>query len=181
MATIGETISRIRGQVKAEVQDAFVTDRYIYSLIEKYAQFLMRRQDYANKLIKFNSVWKQGSDTEDSISSTLLQVLSASLELKKDTQNPEEEKFTIANAIRFGLLTLRFSGYANLERKQPLLPFTFDCIQIKVASLTILKRSLPTPDHKKRPFFALIAIDPKGKWLSARGKGGGIALWIQDK
>ena len=56
-------------------------------------------------LWKFNSVWKQGSDTEDSISSTLLQVLSASLELKKDTQNPEEEKFTIANAIRFGLLT----------------------------------------------------------------------------
>ena len=132
-------------------------------------------------LWKFNSVWKQGSDTEDSISSTLLQVLSASLELKKDIQNPEEEKFTIANAIRFGLLTLRFSGFANLERKQPLLPFTFDCIQIKLASITILNRSLPTPDQKKRPFFALIAIDPKGKWLSARGKGGGLALWIQDK
>jgi hypothetical protein len=58
MSTIAETISRIRGQVKAGVQDAFVTDRYIYSLIEKYAQFLMRRQDYANKLLKFNSVWK---------------------------------------------------------------------------------------------------------------------------
>ena len=132
-------------------------------------------------LWKFNSVWKQGSDTEDSISSTLLQVLSASLELKKDTQNPEKERFTIANAIKFGLLTLRFSGYANLERKQPLLPFAFNCIQIKLASLTILKRSLQAPDQKKRPFFALIAIDPNGKWLSARGKGGGLALWIQDK
>ena len=132
-------------------------------------------------LWKFNSVWKQGSDKEDSISSTLLQVLSASLELKKDTQNPEEEKFSIANAIQFGLLTLRFSGYANLERKQPLLPFTFDCIQVKLASLTILKRSLPTPDQKKRPFFALIAIDSNGKWLSARGKGGGLALWTQGK
>ena len=132
-------------------------------------------------LWKFNSVWKQGSDAEDSISSTLLQVLSASLELKKNTQNPEEEKFTIANAIKFGLLTLRFSGYANLERKQPLLPFSFNCIQIKLASLTILKRSLLAPDQKKRPFFALIAIDPKGKWLSARGKGGGLALWVKDK
>ena len=132
-------------------------------------------------LWKFYSVWKQESDTEDSISSTLLQVLSASLELKKDLQNPEEEKFIIANAIKFGLLTLRFSGYANLERKQPLLPFSFDCIQIKFASFTILKRSLPTPDPKKRPFFALIAIDPNGKWLSARGKGGGLALWVQDK
>ncbi len=114
---------------------------------------------------KFNSVWKQGSDTEDSISSTLLQVLSASLELKKDTQNQEEEKFTIANAIKFG----------------PLLPFSFNCIQIKLASLTILKKSLPATDQKKRPFFALIAIDPNGKWLSARGKGGGLALWVQDK
>jgi hypothetical protein len=59
MATIGEVISRIRGQVKAEVQDAFVTDRYIYSLITKYAQLLMRRQDFANKLMKFNAVWKK--------------------------------------------------------------------------------------------------------------------------
>ena len=128
-------------------------------------------------LWKFNSVWKKGSDKEDLISSTLLQVLSASLELKKDTQNPEREKFTIANSIKFGLLSLRFSGSANLERKQPLLPFSFDCIQIKLASLTILNRSLPTPDQKKRPFFALIAIGSNGKWLSARGKGGGLALW----
>ena len=133
-------------------------------------------------LWKFHSVWKQGSDTEDSISSTLLQVLSASLELRKDTDNPGETNyFTIANAIKFGLLTLRFSGYANLERKQPLLPFSFNYIQIKIASLTILNRSLPAPDQKKRPFFALIAIDPDGKWLSARGKGGGLALWVQNK
>ena len=46
--TIGEVISRIRGQVKAEVQDAFVTDRYVYSLVTKYAQLFMRRQDFAN-------------------------------------------------------------------------------------------------------------------------------------
>jgi hypothetical protein len=42
MATIADVVSRIRGQVKAGVQDAFVTDRYIYSLIEKYAQFLCK-------------------------------------------------------------------------------------------------------------------------------------------
>ena len=58
MATIADVISRIRGQAKAEVQDAFVTDRYIYSLVIKSAQLLMRRQDHANKLMKFNSVWK---------------------------------------------------------------------------------------------------------------------------
>ena len=128
-------------------------------------------------LWKFHSVWKQGSDQEDSISSTLLQVLSASLELKKETQDLQEELFTIANSIQLGLLSLRFSGIANLERKQPLLPFSFNCIEIKLASLIILKRSLPTSEPKKRPFFALIAIDSNGKWLSARGKGGGLALW----
>ena len=132
-------------------------------------------------LWKFNSVWKQGSDAKDSISSTLLQVLSASLELKKDTQNLEAEKFIISNVIKFGLLTLKFSGYANLERKQPLLPFSFNCIEIKLGSLIILKRSLPLTDQNKRPFFALIAIDSNGDWLSARGKGGGLALWVREK
>jgi hypothetical protein len=58
MTTIGSVISRIRGQVKAGVQDAFVTDRYVYSLIQKFAQLLIRRQDNANKLMKFNAIWK---------------------------------------------------------------------------------------------------------------------------
>jgi hypothetical protein len=58
MATIAEVVSRIRGQVKAESQDAFATDRYIYSLIQKFSQVLMRRQDFSNKLMKFNSIWK---------------------------------------------------------------------------------------------------------------------------
>jgi hypothetical protein len=40
MSTITEVISRIRGQVKAEVQDSFITDSYIYSLITKHAQML---------------------------------------------------------------------------------------------------------------------------------------------
>ena len=58
MTTIGEVISRVRGQVKAEVQDAFVTDRYVYSLIQKFAQILIRRQDSLNKLLRFNAIWK---------------------------------------------------------------------------------------------------------------------------
>lgn len=58
MTTIGSVISRIRSQVKAEVQDAFVTDRQVYSLIQKHAQLFIRRQDSTNKLMKFNSIWK---------------------------------------------------------------------------------------------------------------------------
>tara|TARA_R100000988_G_scaffold103820_1_gene85659 strand:+ start:1172 stop:1843 length:672 start_codon:yes stop_codon:yes gene_type:complete len=58
MTTIGQVVSRVRESIKAEVQDSFVTDRYLYSLILKYGQLLMRRQDNANKLMKFNSVWQ---------------------------------------------------------------------------------------------------------------------------
>ena len=58
MTTIGDVVSRIRNQMKAESQDAFVTDRYLYSLVSKFAQLLMRRQDSANKLMKFNSIWQ---------------------------------------------------------------------------------------------------------------------------
>ena len=58
MQTIGDIVSRVRGQVKAGSEDAFITARYLYSLIKKYAKFLMRRQDSANKLLKFNGIWQ---------------------------------------------------------------------------------------------------------------------------
>jgi hypothetical protein len=58
MATIGEVVSRVRNQFKSSRQDAFLTDRYIYSLIIKFTTVYMRRQDSTNKLMKFNSVFK---------------------------------------------------------------------------------------------------------------------------
>jgi hypothetical protein len=58
MTTIGEAVSRLRSQIKANSEDSFITDRYLYSLILKYAQLLMRRQDHANKLMKFSAVWQ---------------------------------------------------------------------------------------------------------------------------
>ena len=128
-------------------------------------------------LWKFKSVWKEASDKEDSISSTILQVLSASLDLRKADKTQDDKQFAISNSIQFGLLSIRFTGLANLERKQPILAFYFNCIQIKLGTIVVFKKSLPIPEKKNRPFFALIAMDNKGKWLSARGKGGGLALW----
>ncbi len=59
MSTIVKTvISRVKNQVKGVRQDAFLTDRYVYSVVLKYAQVLMRRQDSVNKLMKFNSIWQ---------------------------------------------------------------------------------------------------------------------------
>lgn len=58
MTTIGEVVSRLRNQIKSVSQDAYVTDRFIYSLVMKHAALLMRRQDSLNRIMKFNSVFQ---------------------------------------------------------------------------------------------------------------------------
>lgn len=54
--TIGEVLSRIRTQMKAFRQDAFLTDRDIYGFVLKHAKWLMKREDGKNKLMAFNGV-----------------------------------------------------------------------------------------------------------------------------
>jgi len=130
---------------------------------------------------KFLSVWKQGTDEEDSISSSLLRLFEASLELRKDQISKEPEKFTITNSIRFGRLSIRFVGSGELTGSQPLLSFFFESIELNLGERVLLHRVLDIPEDKNRPFFALIAIDREsGKWLGARGRGGGIALWLKE-
>lgn len=52
------SISRVRGSVKAVKEDAFLTDRYLWSLIIKYAKLYIRRQDRLDKLKRFKSLYK---------------------------------------------------------------------------------------------------------------------------
>ena len=54
--TIGDVISRVRNQVKSTRQDAFMTDRMIYSFVLKNAKFLMKREDSKNKFMAFSGV-----------------------------------------------------------------------------------------------------------------------------
>jgi hypothetical protein len=54
--TIGDVVSRIRNQMKAVKQDAFMTDRMIYTFVLKNAKFLMKREDSKNKLMAFSAV-----------------------------------------------------------------------------------------------------------------------------
>ena len=56
--TIGYTVSRVRNSIKAVKEDAFVTDRYLWSVITKYAKLYIKRQDNQNKLLRFKSFWK---------------------------------------------------------------------------------------------------------------------------
>lgn len=56
--SIGYTVSRVRNSIKAVKEDAFVTDRYLWSVINKYAKLFIKRQDSKNKLLKFRSLFK---------------------------------------------------------------------------------------------------------------------------
>ena len=57
-------------------------------------------------LWKFVSVWKKGTDNEDKMSSSLLRLFSASLELKKQQVNEDLLKFDLSNSIQFGKLSI---------------------------------------------------------------------------
>ena len=58
MTTIGEAISRVRNTLKAVKEDAFLTDRIIYSSLLKYAQTLIKREDNQFRLMKISSLFK---------------------------------------------------------------------------------------------------------------------------
>lgn len=54
--TIGDVLSRIRSQVKGVKQDALLTDRVIYSFVNKHAKWLMKREDSRNRLMSYSGV-----------------------------------------------------------------------------------------------------------------------------
>lgn len=56
--TIGEIVSRVRNEIKSVNQDAFITDRFLYSIISKHGKWLMKREDGKNKLMSFNSIFQ---------------------------------------------------------------------------------------------------------------------------
>ena len=128
---------------------------------------------------RFQYVWKKGSDEIDNISSTILQVLSARLELtKKDPEN--NLNFAIKNSISFGLLNIIFTGSASLKGLRPLLPFYFENFKVNIGNFSIINKSIKKPKEKEMPFFSLIGISKVDNWMCARGRGGGLAIWIRS-
>ncbi len=129
---------------------------------------------------KFKTVWSNESEKEDSIASLLLRYFSASLELEKLEIEKNGFNTRLLNSISFGILSIKFSGYGILKGSQPLLSFYFESIEFCYLQNVLFKRLLLIPDQNNRPFFALIGIGEKNEWLSARGRGGGLALWIRS-
>ena len=128
---------------------------------------------------KFVSVWKKDRDDEDHVFSSLLRVFSANIEFQKEISTNNSPKFSIITSIRFGLLTIEFSGPGYLRGNQPLLAFFINLIELKLQSNILIRRSLIGPKAKEELFFTLIALENNGDWLSARGQGGALVLWLK--
>ncbi|MEY2701972.1 MAG: Cellulophaga phage phi4:1 [Bacteroidota bacterium] len=58
MTTIQEATSRVRNIFKAVNEDAFLTDRLIYSILLKFSKALIRRQDNESKLMVYDSLFE---------------------------------------------------------------------------------------------------------------------------
>jgi len=135
-------------------------------------------------------VWSRGQRQPSPLAGVALRALGASLriEAEPDSQpdagpdtgqkNPPGLKLT--NAVRIGPLELRFQGPGWLEGRRPLLRFRFDRLEIHAGQRLLLQRSLPAPDPRRGAFFALIASGAEGRWLAARGRSGGLAVWRRD-
>jgi hypothetical protein len=58
MTTIGESIARVRGILKGTNEDSFLTDRFVYSIISKYAKMILRRQQNEKKLMQHDDLFR---------------------------------------------------------------------------------------------------------------------------
>lgn len=58
MTTIKESISRIRNVFKLVTEDAFLTDRFIYSLLLKHSKAFMRREDVLKSIMQYDSLFE---------------------------------------------------------------------------------------------------------------------------
>jgi hypothetical protein len=58
MNTIGESISRVRGILKGSNEDSFLTDRFVYGIISKYAKVILKREQNMRKLMSNDQLFQ---------------------------------------------------------------------------------------------------------------------------
>lgn len=121
--TIGTSVSRVRNAVKAVKEDAFLTDRLIYTLIIKWAKLYIKREEGRNQLIKFNSLFRTIPCMElvdiDRIEACCVGVTS-DCEFKRT-----KEKVPGVLEARFGPLFRTISSIDGSEEVFPTTPSTY--------------------------------------------------------
>ena len=127
---------------------------------------------------RLRAKWSRDGTPAPAASAALLRGLGACLILSGE-EAAADGALRIANQVNLGSLRLRFDGEAELTGRRPLLMFSFRSVRLSLGTLTLFERGLPQPDARRMPFFALIGLDREQGRLSARGRGGGLALWMR--
>jgi hypothetical protein len=94
-------------------------------------------------------------------------------------QCPPHAALALRNSVSVGAVDLSFEGPGWLQGRRPLLRFHFEALQLRLGRWRLWHQRLPAPSERGEPFFALIGTgrDQQGRWLLARGRGGGLARW----
>ncbi|MBD2112724.1 MULTISPECIES: hypothetical protein [Cyanophyceae] len=99
----------------------------------------------------------------------------------------DNDQLTIQNQLQVGPVKLRFTGPAKFLPKKNLLAFDFVRLQVLVGSLTLINLPLRSKAAKagdfvatsvaKLPFFSFFMAEEG--YVAARGRSGGLALWVK--
>ncbi|MBW4566434.1 MAG: hypothetical protein KME32_36380 [Mojavia pulchra JT2-VF2] len=97
-------------------------------------------------------------------------------------------KGEIGNQVQFGPVLLKLTGPAKYLNKKNLLAFDFTQMQIslfhrvvyngQIRSGKVQNQDFHTQPIAKLPFFAFFVVTED--FIAARGRGGGLALWIRE-
>jgi hypothetical protein len=95
---------------------------------------------------------------------------------------------TISNKLLVGTVRFQFTGPCRYLGKKNLLAFDFTQIQFKILGLTVYQGKIRSGKRAGQnfeqlpiaqlPFFAFFWAGKNG--IAARGRGGGLALWVRD-
>jgi len=121
--TIRDVISRIRNQIKSTTQDAFITDRIIYSFVLKHAKWLMKREDGKNKIMQFSSVM-QTMDFVELVEVDKVEACCAGV-TSNCTIKRTKEKLPVFMQGYYGPLIRAVTSLDNSEIMQPTTPTTY--------------------------------------------------------
>ncbi|PPS45916.1 hypothetical protein [Chroococcidiopsis sp. TS-821] len=99
-----------------------------------------------------------------------------------------QDKLSISNQIQLGSLIFKLTGSAKYLGKKNLLAFDFTWMQLSLFGRTIYSGKFRTKARTtdffeqpiaKLPFFAFFLVTED--FIAARGRGGGIAIWVRNK
>jgi hypothetical protein len=104
-------------------------------------------------------------------------------------ENDSSIEGTVTNKLLVGSIYIQFTGPCRYPGKKNLLAFDFTEIQIKVLGVTVYQGKIRSGKSGSRdfarlsvanlPFFAFFWASESG--IAARGRGGGLALWVKDR